>query len=155
MLINGSENNAATSQYSLAPAFGNRRPGQKGLYNGSIGAIVDNSALDARPYSLTGQQTPKDFYNRITIGDHAGRPAAHSPPDAHRAQLLRRLPMDAQRRCRANQTGLVPDAAERAGDLSGLLNAQGQPLAIYNPATGLPFTWTTNSFRSARRPRRC
>jgi hypothetical protein len=38
------------------------------------------------------------------------------------------------------QTGLVPDAAERAGDLSGLLNAQGQPVTIYNPATGLPFT---------------
>ena len=39
----------------------------------------------------------------------------------------------------ANQTGLVPDAAERSGDLSGLRNAQGQPITIYNPATGLPF----------------
>ena len=36
-------------------------------------------------------------------------------------------------------TGLVPDAAERTGNLSGLLNSQGQPLTIYNPATGLPF----------------
>ena len=35
---------------------------------------------------------------------------------------------------------LVPDAAERSGDLTGLTNALGQPLTIYNPATGQPFT---------------
>jgi hypothetical protein len=34
---------------------------------------------------------------------------------------------------------LVPDPAERTGDLSGLLNAQGQPITIYDPTTGLPF----------------
>src|SRR5262249_8374530 len=32
LLINGSVNNAATSQYSLAPAFGNSRTGKKGMY---------------------------------------------------------------------------------------------------------------------------
>jgi hypothetical protein len=37
-------------------------------------------------------------------------------------------------------SGLVPDSAERSGNLSGLLNSQGQPLTIYNPATGLPYT---------------
>jgi hypothetical protein len=36
-------------------------------------------------------------------------------------------------------SGLVPDAAERGGDLSGVTNAQGQPVTVYNPATGLPF----------------
>ena len=30
---------------SLSPAFGNRRPGQKGLYNGSVGAIVGQLSL--------------------------------------------------------------------------------------------------------------
>jgi len=39
----------------------------------------------------------------------------------------------------ANETGLVPDSDERSGNLSGLLNAQGQPVTIYDPATGLPF----------------
>src|SRR5258708_14483045 len=34
LLINGSVNNAATSQFSLAPAFGNSRSGKKGLYTG-------------------------------------------------------------------------------------------------------------------------
>ena len=40
----------------------------------------------------------------------------------------------------ANQTGLVPTTDERSGNLAGLLNAQGQPVTIYNPATGLPVT---------------
>jgi len=34
----------------------------------------------------------------------------------------------------------VPDANERAGDFSGETNSAGQPVQIFNPATGLPFT---------------
>lgn len=139
MLINGSENNAATSQYSLSPAFGNRRPGQKGLYNGSIGAIAGNSVFDARPYSLTGQQTPKDFYNRITTVVTLGGPLRIpklmpiGPNFFVAYQWTRNTDV-------ANQTGLVPTLAERDGDLSGLQNAQGQPIVIYDPVTGLPYT---------------
>src|SRR5580704_1470045 len=44
LLINGSVNNAATSQFSLAPAFGNNRSGKKGMYTGGLAAILDNSA---------------------------------------------------------------------------------------------------------------
>jgi hypothetical protein len=141
LLINGSENNAATSQYSLSPAFGNRRPGAKGLYTGSVGAIVDNSVFNSRPYSLTGQQTPKDFYSRVTTGVTLGGPL----------RIPRLMPIGpnffvayqwTRNGDSAIQTGLVPNAAERNGDLSGVLNAQGQPVTIYNPATGLPFTGT-------------
>ena len=140
MLISGSESNAATSKYSMAPAFGNHRPGQRGLYNGSFGARVDNSFFDARPYSLTGQQTPKDFYSRMTTMVTVGGPL----------RIPRLLPFGpnfyvsyqwTRNADAANQTGLVPDADERSGNLSGLLNAQGQPVTIYNPATGLPFRW--------------
>ena len=38
------------------------------------------------------------------------------------------------------QSALVPDAAERDGDFSQALNALGQPVQIFNPATGLPFS---------------
>jgi hypothetical protein len=57
-LINGSVNNGAASPFAQLAAFGNNRNGAKGLYNGGIGVIFDNSALDARPFSLTGQNTP-------------------------------------------------------------------------------------------------
>ncbi len=64
-LINGTTNNAATSKYSLAPAFGNTRS-SKSLYNWGLAGRLDNSALDARPDSLTGFQLPKASYNRFT-----------------------------------------------------------------------------------------
>ena len=65
-LINGSVNNGASSTFGQAPAFGNNRFGGKSLYNGGIGIIFDNSALNARPFSLTGQDTPKAAYSRVT-----------------------------------------------------------------------------------------
>ncbi len=73
-LVNGSVNNAATSQFSLNQAFGNRRFNTKSLYNGGFGLILDNSALDARQYSLSGFSTPKPVYDRITAGFTIGGP---------------------------------------------------------------------------------
>ncbi|HXE12229.1 MAG TPA: carboxypeptidase-like regulatory domain-containing protein, partial [Bryobacteraceae bacterium] len=66
LLINGSVNNGAASPFAQFPAFGNNRRGRKGLYTGGIGMTLDNSALDAQPFSLTGQNTPKPAYNRLT-----------------------------------------------------------------------------------------
>ena len=152
MLINGSESNAATSQYSMSPAFGNRRPGQKGLYNGSIGAIVGNSVFDARPYSLTGQQTPKDYYSRITTVVTLGGPL----------RIPRLMPIGpnffvayqwTRNADAANQTGLVPHCGG-VGNLSGVVNATTAD-TIYNPATGLPFTGNILPPIDPNSPRRC
>ncbi|MFB3826618.1 MAG: carboxypeptidase regulatory-like domain-containing protein [Bryobacteraceae bacterium] len=65
-LISGSVNNAAASAFGLPAAFGNFRGAGRGLYNGGIGVTLGNSALDARPFSLTGQNTPKASYSRVT-----------------------------------------------------------------------------------------
>ncbi len=139
LLINGSESNAATTPYSLSPAFGNHRPGSKALYNGSAGAIVDNSALDARPYSLTGGQTPKAAYSQITTLLTLGGPLRipHLMPNGPNFFVAYQWTRNANA---STAAGLVPDTAERGGDLAGLLNAQGQPVTIYDPSTGLPFT---------------
>ncbi|MGC2161333.1 MAG: carboxypeptidase regulatory-like domain-containing protein [Silvibacterium sp.] len=67
LLLNGSVNNAATSQFSLDQAFGNARINSRSLYNGGIEIIYGSSALDARPYSLTGLNTPQPSYSQ-TIG---------------------------------------------------------------------------------------
>jgi hypothetical protein len=66
LLINGSMNNGAASPFAQMAAFGNNRNGNNSLYTGGIGVILDNSALDARPFSLTGQDTPKASYSRVT-----------------------------------------------------------------------------------------
>ena len=137
-LVNGSVNNAATSQYSLDRAFGNRRPNSKSLYNGGVMAALGNSALNARPYSLSGQQFSKPFYNMITGAATVGGPIRiphllpHGPTFFAAYQWTR--DQNAQ-----DQTGLVPTEAERSGDLAGVLNALAQPITIDNPATGLPF----------------
>src|SRR5262249_8214417 len=41
------------------------------------------------------------------------------------------------------QTTLMPDAAERIGDFSNVLNAFGQPVTIIDPTTGAPFPGNT------------
>jgi trimeric autotransporter adhesin len=74
LLVNGSVNNAATSPISLAQAFGNQRRTAHNLYNGGFGVVLDNSALDARPYSLTGIQLPKPSYNNLTLIGTLGGP---------------------------------------------------------------------------------
>jgi hypothetical protein len=137
-LVNGSVNNAATSQYSLDRAFGNRRPNSKSLYNGGLMAVIGNSALNARAYSLSGQQFSKPFYNLITGAATIGGPIKiphllpHGPTFFAAYQWTRN--QTAQ-----DQTGLVPTVAERTGNLAGVENAFGHPVSIYNPATGLPF----------------
>ncbi len=135
LLINGSDNNAATSRYSLAPAFGNRRPGQKSLYNGSLGVIASNSAFDARPYSLTGLDLPKASYSRVTFVATFGGPLniPHLLPHGPNFFLAYQRTRD---RDADTLSGLVPTAAQRTGDISSLLNGT----TIYDPITGLPLT---------------
>jgi hypothetical protein len=137
-LVNGSVNNAATSQYSLDRAFGNRRPNSKSLYTGGFAAILNNSALDARPYSLTGLESPKALYDRITAIFTVGGPIKipHVLPHGPNFFVAYQWTRDHNA---ATEPGLVPTEAERAGDLSGLLNPAGQPLSIYDPSTGQPY----------------
>jgi len=141
-LINGSVNNGAASPFAQLAAFGNSRNGAKGLYNGGIGVIFDNSSLDASPFSLTGQNTPKPSYNRIIGVATLGGPL----------KIPRLLPKGpnffvgyqwTRNRNATTQSALVPSLAERMGDFSDTLNAQGQPVQIFNPATGLPFPGNT------------
>jgi len=72
-LINGSVNNGAASPFAQLAGFGNNRRGRP-LYTGGASVIVDNSALDARAYSLTGQDTAKPSYNRFTGAFNVGGP---------------------------------------------------------------------------------
>ncbi|MGA2041234.1 MAG: TonB-dependent receptor [Bryobacteraceae bacterium] len=128
-LINGSVNNGANSAFSQSAAFGNFRPGGRGLYNGGIGFTMDNSNLDASPFSITGQNTPKLSYNRFTgLGTFGGPlklPGMHSNwPTIFVAYQWTRNHNDSV------QTGLMPTEAERTGDLTGVLNLLGQPVQI-------------------------
>jgi hypothetical protein len=137
-LINGSVNNGAASPFAQLAAFGNARNNARGLYHGGIGFRLDNSTLDARPFSLSGLSIPKAAYNRVTGVATLGGPLRiphlfrHGPDFFVSYQWTRD-------RDATTQSSLVPDLAERQGDFSHELNALGQPVQIFNPATGLPF----------------
>jgi hypothetical protein len=130
-LINGSNNNAATSKYALPPAFGNSRS-SRSLYNGGLGLHLDNSIFDARPDSLTGLDTPKASYDKLTAVFTFGGPIRIP-------RLLPRGPTffvayEFTRNTNATTlSGLVPDAAERMGNFAG------QPVAPIDPASGQPY----------------
>lgn len=128
-LINGSVNNGANSVFSQSAAFGNFRPGGRGLYTGGIGFTMDNSNLDASPFSITGQNTPKLSYNRITglatLGGPLKIPGMHSNwPNFFVAYQWTRNRNDSV------ETGLMPTQAERSGDFSQVLNLLGEPVQI-------------------------
>ena len=95
--------------------------------------------MDARPFSLSGQNTPKPAYNRITGVATLGGPLKiphilSRQPNFFVGYQWTRSVND------TTQSALVPGSAERGGDFSQALNALGQPVQIFNPATGLPFS---------------
>jgi hypothetical protein len=118
LLINGSTNNGAASPFAQFPGFGNNRTGSHGLYNGSIGIIGDNSALDARSFSLTGQDTSKPAYSRLTGVLTLGGPLRIP-------HLLKNGPVFflgyqwTRNRDATATPGLMPTLAQRNGDFSG------------------------------------
>jgi len=138
LLISGSQSNAASSQFSLNPAFGNNRRGARSLYTGNISFISNNSALDAKPFSLTGQDTPKSAQNLLQGGFSIQGPIKIP-------HLLRNGPIFVvnyqwlRNRAATTTPYLVPTQAERGGDFSQTLNALGQPVQIFDPTNGQPF----------------
>lgn len=138
-LLNGTSNNGASSPFAQAQRFGNNIRGGRSLYSGNLGFIMDNSALDAHQYSLTGQNTPKPGYNNFEGVAAFGGPLKipglvprNGPQFFVNYQWIRN-------RNDATQPGLVPDALQRGGDFSGLVNPLGQPISIIDPQTHAPF----------------
>ena len=131
-LVNGSSSNAATSQYALSQAFGNQRPGTKGLYNGGLGLTLGNSTFNARPYSISGVQTDKPSYNLITGLATIGGPIRIPRILPHGPNFFVAYQWSRDNNA-ATQFGLVPTAAQRTGDLSSIATP------INDPQTGLPY----------------
>jgi trimeric autotransporter adhesin len=134
LLVNGSVNNGAASRFTQDAAFGNNnRRRTSALYTGGIGMIFDNSTLDATPFSLTGQSTPKPSYNDLTGTLTFGGPFKIP-------HLVRNGPnffvgyQTARDRNAVTQTALVPSASQRNGLLS---------VPVFDPLTGIYFPANT------------
>ena len=137
-LVQGSVNNAATSMYSTNPAFGNTRSGSRALYTGGLAAIEENSALNARPYSLTGIRASKPAFNDFTGVAALQGPIRipHLLPRGPNFFVTYQWTRDSSSEI---LTGLVPTQDQQNGNLAGLTNALGQPVTIYDPSTGAAY----------------
>jgi trimeric autotransporter adhesin len=131
-LIRGSENNSASSALAQARAFGNNRGGRS-PYSGSVTFNIDNSALNARSYSLAGIDTPEPAYSRTQTGLSFGGPLRISNHGISGTRFYVGYNSTRNRNVQT-QSGLVPTQAERNGDLS---QTGGQ---IFDPANNRPFT---------------
>ena len=138
-LINGSVNNGAASPFAQLAAFGNNRRNARSLYNGGVGILLGNSALDARPFSFTGQQTPKPSYSDAQIV------ASFAGPLRIPHLITRNAPnlfLGYQRTIDHNtstQSALMPTAAERIGDFSQARDVLGRAIQLVDPVSGRPF----------------
>ena len=130
LLVNGSVSNAATSPFAQLPAFGNNRRGVRSLYNGNLGLILDNAALDARSFSLTGQDTPKPAYSRVRGLASFGGPLKIPHLLPRNGPLFTVNYQWTRNRNATTQTGLVPTLDQRAGILSP---AETIPTAMISP----------------------
>ena len=132
LLVNGSVSTGIERR-----AIGNFRVGAGSLFNGGLSFVVDNSALDARSYSITGQNAPKAV-NHLTPGISFGGPLMIPHLFRYNGNFF--IGYQASRNRTSSTTpSLMPTAAERAGDFSQVLNPLGLPITIYDPTTGLPF----------------
>ena len=99
--------------------------------------ILDNSALDAKPFSLTGQDTPKSAYNHFRTTGTLGGPLK-IPKLLGGENTFFFLNYQLTRSHNASvATGLVPTADEREGIFPGLnpisISPQAQSLLRFYP----------------------
>ena len=137
LVVNGSVNNAASSPFSQLPAFGNNRIPGRWPYNGNFGVLLDNSALDARPFSLTGKNTVRPAYTKMTGFATIGGPIRIPGLLRNGPQFTLNYQWTRNRNV-TTQTGLMPTQGERAGDFSQTLTPLGNPVQVLDPLTKQP-----------------
>jgi trimeric autotransporter adhesin len=104
----------------------------------------DNSGLDARPYSLTGEELGKASYNSIRFGSFVGGPVRIPHLFDWSKSTFYTVGWNGSRGSNPYDAfSTVPTQAERNGIFTGLTDNNGNPIAIYDPKTGLPFANNT------------
>jgi outer membrane receptor protein involved in Fe transport len=131
-VIAGSVNNGAASPFAQSAAFGNFRPGQgRSRYTTNITLFGNSSALNATPYSVSGNREKPDYTTLNVTGTVSG--------PLQLPGLMKNGPtfqLSYQRTASDNVTtllGRMPTPAERLGDFSG------GSVPIIDPNTGQPF----------------
>jgi hypothetical protein len=107
--------------------------GGTNTFHGEAYDYLQNSALNANSWSNNKFSAPKGPFKRNQFGGNVGGPILK------RANLFFFGGYEGLRQPSTADSGLVtvPTQAERSGDFSGSLNADGTPNLIYNPFTSV------------------
>jgi hypothetical protein len=126
---------AKYSKRASATSFGNKRP-KEGIH-GSLYGTLRNSALEARPFSFTGNQAPKPSYARSYFGVSAGGPLS-IPKVLYLERTFVYFTYSGSRsRSTYSAVSTLPTPLERAGDFSQSYTRW--PVNIFDPDSHLPF----------------
>jgi trimeric autotransporter adhesin len=120
-------------------SFGNGRRGSRPRYNGNLAFVLDNSALDARAYSISGADTAKAAYAKARITASGGGPLKIPHVISGDKTTFFLNYQLGRNRNGSNATGLMPTADERNGDFSQAISTTGKPITIFDPKTGIPY----------------
>ncbi|HCC57988.1 MAG TPA: hypothetical protein DEQ47_12170, partial [Solibacterales bacterium] len=123
--------------------FGNRanRRGAQGIH-GQMFYSIGNSALNAKPYSITGQNFAEPSYGSHRFGLNLGGPLVlpkyiHSPNTFFFLNYI-----GTRQRSPYSAVATVPTLLERSGVFSqsmAQISGVSRPVSIFDPTTGLPF----------------
>ena len=131
----GGKFGARTGGGRVASNFGNRR--KRAIFQGSAYANLRNSALDARPYSLSGQEVGKPPYAYTRFGVSAGGPL-RIPHIYQRDGTTVYFSYSGNRsRNPYSVISTLPSPLERTGDFSRSVTRM--PVTIYDLQSGAPF----------------
>ncbi len=129
--------NRGQGQGRQGAQFGNRRaPSQ---IHGMVFMTLANSVVNAKPFSITGQEAPQPPYASARFGFLVGGPL-----------VIPKIVKDTSTFFYLNYTGTrsrqpysavetVPTALERTGDFSQTLQSNGAPVQIFQPGTNALF----------------
>lgn len=119
-------------------AFGNRRRNQQAQIRGRATFSLNNSAFDARAFSINGQEVAKPEYSRARYGIGLGGPLRipklFSAPDT----IFFVNYNGTRSNNPVSRFGIVPTAAARTGDFSAS-RVRGRAVTIFDPLSGTPF----------------
>ena len=115
--------------------FGNRIGAGRNSLRAMAFFSLRNSALDARPYSLTGQTVDKPSYAQNQFGGMLGGPLKIPKIVNDEKTFFFFFYRGARSRNPFNATSTLPSALERGGDFSQSVG----PVTIFDPTTRQPF----------------
>ena len=116
--------------------FGNRR--QPNSIHGLIFFTLGNSAVNAKPFSITGQDLPEPAYAQSRFGFVAGGPLTIPKVVKDQSTQFFLSYFGTRAKNPATEVATVPSALEREGNFSQSIQSAG-PVQIFDPTTHQPF----------------